>query len=250
MRKMLSSLVCLALCLLVQAAAADAAETRVLVLPFAVNAPTAQAQLAKDIPTLVRQSLEERGLKAIPTSSGNKTAQDAASARSRARSARAGYAVFGSLNQLGENFSLDMQVVSASTGSSRVYHREGANLLELQPAVNSLVDQMVVELDTSSPVRAAAKSARGGIVDIDIRGLKFIDKDRVLVRVGSRTGEPLNEDMVDEDVRNIWDLGYFNDVRADVESGSGGPVLIFTVEEKPRIEDVRVEGSEDRKSVV
>ncbi len=245
MRKMLSSLVLLVLCLLVRVAAADAAETRVLVLPFVVNAPSAQAQLARDVPTLVRQSLEDRGITAIPTSASDKTAaQDAASAGKRARSARAGYAVFGSLSQLGESFSLDMQVVSATSGSTRVYHREGANLLELQPAVNSVVDQMVIELDTASPVRAAAKSARGGIVDIDVRGLKFIDKDRVLVRVGSRTGEPLNEDTVDEDVRNIWDLGYFNDVRADVESGAGGTVLVFTVEEKPRIDDVRVEGSE------
>ena len=66
----------------------------------------------------------------------------------------------------------------------------------------------------------------------------------MLVRVGSRTGDPVDEDRVDEDVRNIWDLGYFNDVSADVENTGAGPVLVFTVAEKPRIEEVRVEGSE------
>lgn len=245
MRKILSSLVCLAACLFVWAGLAEAAATRVLVLPFAVNAPSAQSQLARDVPALVRQALEANGVTAIPTSaSGKSAASDAASARNRARSARAGYAVFGSLNQLGEGFSLDMQMVSASTSGSRAYHMEGANLLELQPAVNSLVGQMVLDFDSTSSVRSAAKSTRGGIADIEVRGLKFIDKDRVLVRVGTRTGDPVDEDRIDEDVRNIWDLGYFNDVRADVETSAAGPVLIFTVAEKPRIEDVRVEGSE------
>ncbi len=245
MRKILSSLACLAACLLVWTAAARAAEPRVLVLPFAVNAPTAQAQLARDIPTQVRKGLQNHGITAIPTSaSGKSPASDVGSARARARSARAGYAVFGSLNQLGEGFSLDMQMVSASSGGSRAYHMEGKNLLELQPVINSLVGQMVMDMETVSPVRTEARASRGGIADIQVRGLKFIDKDRVLVRVGSRTGDALDEDRVDEDVRNIWDLGYFDDVRADVESGSTGPVLVFTVSEKPRISEVRVEGSE------
>ena len=53
MRNILSSLVCLVCCLLVWAAEASAAESRVLVLPFAVNASSAQAQLARDVPSLV-----------------------------------------------------------------------------------------------------------------------------------------------------------------------------------------------------
>ena len=244
MRNILSSLACLAVCLLAWAAPAQAAETRVLVLPFAVNAPAAQQQLAGDIPTLVRQGLENYGVKAIPTSAGKARQQDAASARSRARSAKASYAVFGSLNQLGESFSLDMQLVAASGGNARSFHMEGANLLELQPVVNSLVGQVVASLETASPVRAATKASRGGIAAIDVKGLKFIDKDRVLVRVASRTGEPLNEETVDSDVRSIWDLGYFNDVSADVVPGPAGQTLVFTVEEKPRISEVRVEGSE------
>ena len=44
MRKILSSLACLALCLFVWAGTAGAAAPRVLVLPFAVNAPEATAQ--------------------------------------------------------------------------------------------------------------------------------------------------------------------------------------------------------------
>lgn len=244
MRNILSSLVCLVCCLLVWAAEASAAESRVLVLPFAVNASSAQAQLARDVPSLVRQALEGYGLKVIPTSAGKTTVSDATTARSRARSAKANYAVYGSLNQVGEGFSLDMRMVSASSSGVKSFHMEGANLLELQPVVNSLSGQVAMAAEEGGSVRSAARSVRGGIADIEVRGLKLIDKDRVLMRVGSRQGEPLDEETVDNDVRNIWDLGYFSDVSADVEPGPAGQVLIFTVAEKPRIEEVRVEGSD------
>ena len=244
MRNILSSLVCLVSCLLVWVGGASAAETRVLVLPFAVNAPSAQAQLTKDVPALMRQALEEHGLKVIPTSSGKKAVTDAAAARGRARSAKANYAVYGTLNQLGEGFSLDMRMVSATGSQVKNFHMEGTNLLELQPVVNSLAGQAAMAAEEGGSVRAAAKSVRGGLADIEVRGLKLIDKDRVLMRVSTRPGDPLDEDVVDSDVRNIWELGYFNDVSADVVSGPAGQTLVFTVAEKPRIEEVRVEGSD------
>lgn len=245
MRNILSSLVGLAVCLMVWAGAAEAAAPRVLVLPFAVNAPEASAQLARDIPVLVRRGLQNYGFKAVPTSSSRKAAAGVKDARALARAAKTQYAVYGSLNRMGEGFSLDMQLVQASSSTSRSFHAEGKNLLELQPVVDSLVGQVAGAVESGSSVAAAARTARnGGIADIQVRGLKFLDQDRVLVRVNSRRGDPVDEDTVDADVRSIWDLGYFNDVSADVLPGAAGPVLVFTVAEKPRIEDVRVEGSE------
>ncbi|MCQ2443988.1 MAG: outer membrane protein assembly factor BamA, partial [Mailhella sp.] len=84
----------------------------------------------------------------------------------------------------------------------------------------------------------------GGLADVQVRGLRLLDPDRVLVRVQSRKGDSISEDTIDEDVKAIWDLGYFNDVSADIENRGAGPVLVFTVDEKPRIDDIRVEGSE------
>ena len=116
MRKILSSLACMALCLFVWTATALADAPRVLVLPFAINAPEASAQLASDVPSLVRQAIAKHGFTAIPTSASLKSkAESDLSARNRARSAKARYAVYGSLNQLGEGFSLDMQLVEASS---------------------------------------------------------------------------------------------------------------------------------------
>ena len=249
MRKILSSLACLALCLFIWAGTATASAPRVLVLPFAINAPEATAQLASDVPALVREAIAKHGFTAIPTSANAKAkAESDLSARNRARSAKARYAVYGSLNQLGEGFSLDMQLVEASTKRTSSYHMEGSNLLELQPVVNTLVGQMVgaiAESDSEAATAATGVVRSGGIADIKIKGLKYLDQDRVLVRIQTKKGDAIDEDAIDAEVRNIWDFGYFDDVTAEIEPSSAGPVLVFTVSEKPRIEDVRVEGSEE-----
>jgi len=248
MRRILSNLACLALCLMVWAGVANAAEPRVLVLPFAVNAPSASSQLEADIPALISESLERHGLKAVSASSSRKgKAMDAETARRSALSSNARYALFGSFNQMGEGFSLDMQMVDASTRAARSFHMAGSNLLELQPVVNSLVGQAstAIERKTVSGTAAEQKIPANAIANIKVRGLKFIDADRVLMRVNSQKGQALDEDTVDEDVRSIWDLGYFSDVNAEVNYTVAGLELVFTVAEKPRIEDVRVEGSDE-----
>ncbi|MBQ3893502.1 MAG: outer membrane protein assembly factor BamA, partial [Mailhella sp.] len=221
MRRTCRCLLILVLGMLFCAWNVQAAPQRVLVLPFAVNASSASSQLARDVPALVRQDLERHGLKAVPTSSATAGSLSPAAARSRAAGARTQYAVWGSLNQIGEGFSLDMQMVDAATGSSRAFHQEGENLLELNPAVSALVGQAVAAMPAAGaagtagaePARAAVK---GGIADIQVKGLKVLDADRVLMRVSTHKGDPVNHDTIDEDVRNIWDLGYFSDVNADV----------------------------------
>lgn len=52
---------------------------------------------------------------------------------------------------------------------------------------------------------------------------------------------------LNEEIKRIWDLGYFSDVNADIEQGGQGRVLVFTVKEKPRIDDVIVNGSDEVK---
>ncbi len=248
MRRILSSLACLALCLAIWCEASHAAESRVLVLPFAVHAPVSSAQLTADIPALVCQNLEKFGLKAVPTSSSRGAqAENVDSAVAKAHRVRAQYAVYGSFDQIGEEFSMDMQLVQASTKVSRSFHMAGSNLLELQPVVSTLASQVANEIAArdSTPGTSARKPMGTNLVsDIQVRGLKFSDPDRVLMHVNSRRGEPVDAEKVDEDVRAIWDLGYFKDVSAEVLPTAGGQTLVFHVVEKPRIDDVRVEGSD------
>ena len=137
-------LVCLAVCPLIPAPAgaapssadgaarvAEGREPSVLVLPFAVHAaPEHAAQLRQDMPSLLRSSLAETGFRVLPPSgsAGGRAPANDGRARSLASSARADYAVYGTLSQLGDAFSLDMRMVSASGGEAYAYHAERNSL--------------------------------------------------------------------------------------------------------------------------
>ena len=85
------------------------------------------------------------------------------------------------------------------------------------------------------------------ITDIQIRGVKVLDPDVVLLRLSTRKGDVVDPSTLNEEIKRIWDLGYFSDVNADIEQGGQGRVLVFTVKEKPRIDDVIVNGSDEVK---
>ena len=57
----------------------------------------------------------------------------------------------------------------------------------------------------------------------------------------SAKGDTPSANDINEEVKRIWELGYFSDVQAHME----GNVLVFTVAEKPRIENIIVEGNHE-----
>src|SRR5262249_52965231 len=55
--------------------------------------------------------------------------------------------------------------------------------------------------------------------------------------------QPLNPDAVSHYIRSVYELGVFNNVTVDRESGGGGNIiLIYKVQERPMITDVKFVG--------
>jgi outer membrane protein insertion porin family len=93
---------------------------------------------------------------------------------------------------------------------------------------------------------SAAREREGAeIGDIYIRGNRRIDSDAILGRIGSQVGAPLNENQVASDIRSIFELGFFGDVKAYVDSGPTGKVLIFDVFENPVVRQISISGNEN-----
>lgn len=130
--------------------------------------------------------------------------------------------------------------MDASGGqSAQPLYTERNSLIELLPAVDELVDNMSGSMSVTAP-----GVQQGGIADIQIRGLKVLDPDVILMRLATHKGDTVDPASINEEVKRIWDLGYFSDVTADLESSGKGQILVFTVVEKPRISDVVVNGSD------
>ncbi len=238
MRSLVSFVAALAIACLSTASAA-AAQPSVLVLPFAVNAaPESASQLEKDMSSLLRQSLAKQGFRVLSAEEAKRAGataatQDPGKAAALGKTAKADFVAYGTFSQVGQSISLDVRLVDVASKRLRPYYAERKSLLELPGAVESLAVQAY-----------AGATGQNTLADVQVRGLRVLDPDRILVRLKTRPGDAINVDAVDEDVRRIWDMGYFSDVKADVEQTGQGDVLVFTVAEKPRIDDVRVEGSD------
>jgi outer membrane protein insertion porin family len=215
--------------------------TSAVVLPLQINAAAGQEQLKDELPELIRQRLEAKGITVLSNAQTNNLISgagvrdlDVNAVRSLARTSRSDFALYGSFTQTGDAFSLDLRMVDPNGDRpARPYFAQETGMINLLSAVDRLVTAVVRD----APVK-------GGIADIRVEGLRVLDQDMVLMRLNMRKGDHLNPPDLNNEVRRILDLGYFSDVQVDIAPEGAGVAVIFKVVEKPRIDDVIVNGSD------
>ncbi len=79
------------------------------------------------------------------------------------------------------------------------------------------------------------------ITRVEIEGLVRTDRATVMSVIKSLPGSAFNIKMVDSDIINIYDLGFYRDVRAYFDRKTG--VLTFAVKEKPSIRFITFSGN-------
>jgi outer membrane protein insertion porin family len=82
------------------------------------------------------------------------------------------------------------------------------------------------------------------IAEIRVRGNRRIEANAIKARVASKPGQPFNPAQIAADVREVYGLGFFRNVRVLNEAGAGGRVVTFEVEENPVVRQVTVTGNE------
>lgn len=80
---------------------------------------------------------------------------------------------------------------------------------------------------------------------IEVRGLKRIEEGAVKSRITQRTGEAISNERTAEDIKVIFKMGYFDDVRVEIEPFEGGVKLIYAVKEKPTVVKVEFQGNKE-----
>ncbi|HMK52584.1 MAG TPA: POTRA domain-containing protein, partial [Thermodesulfobacteriota bacterium] len=76
-------------------------------------------------------------------------------------------------------------------------------------------------------------AAEETVLKITILGNAKVEESIIRAAVKSREGGPFSVEKVREDLRSIFDLGYFTDVQVDIKSTPQGKEVIFIVVEKP-----------------
>lgn len=73
---------------------------------------------------------------------------------------------------------------------------------------------------------------------IDIQGNKTISVATILSKIKTRVGQPYNQSIISDDLKRLYNTGYFADVRVDRQDYDEGLKVIIAVEEKPIIEEI------------
>ena len=81
------------------------------------------------------------------------------------------------------------------------------------------------------------------VEDVKVQGNQRIEKDAILAIVRTKPGTALDYETLDKDLRDIYRMGYFSDVRIEVKPGKKGKIVIFIVKEKPIIAKIIFEGN-------
>lgn len=89
---------------------------------------------------------------------------------------------------------------------------------------------------------AGVGAAEPLVTDVQVRGLYRVEAELVLQKLKTKAGLPYDAQGVRDDLSAIYALGYFRDVKVDLDDGGR---VTFLVVERPAVNEWRVEGSKE-----
>jgi outer membrane protein insertion porin family len=95
-------------------------------------------------------------------------------------------------------------------------------------------------------IRAGDQSLQ--VVKVQFRGNRKVEDDALRVNLRTVPGAILTQDMLRDDTRTIWKMGFFEDVQVEAAATPGPPagqVVVFVLKEKPSIRKIYVSGHDE-----
>jgi outer membrane protein insertion porin family len=124
-----------------------------------------------------------------------------------------------------------------------------AGVAHAQPAAKPKAADKSAEAETAPSVRlppSEAERARGlPISRIDVGGNRRVTKSDILTYLRERVGQNFDPDTLAQDVRELWNSGFFDDIEVDLDRDDSGVRLRFVVRERPSISQVLFEGNSE-----
>ena len=91
--------------------------------------------------------------------------------------------------------------------------------------------------------KPAPLAPRGDIIeDIQFRGTRRIPRDGLLARIFSKPGDLVDQNILLRDYMVLWNTGYFDDLRLELEDSDQGKIVRFVATERRVIRSIKYEG--------
>ena len=203
---------------------------RVMIVPFTVHADEDISDMTEEIPKLLQKELAAQGAAAVVAQA---PAAGAQSMRELGFQGGADYVVWGSLTWIGGGYSMDARMME-TTGQApaKAFFSQGRTRPGLRNTVAQLAKNMGLRL-----------FQRERVARIEISGNSRIEDDAIRRRLKTQPGDVFQAKSIGQDLKSVFSMGYFDDVRIEAESGADGKILVFQVKEKPTIRHIDIQGN-------
>ena len=112
--------------------------------------------------------------------------------------------------------------------------------------VQGIILRVVVGLALTGPgtfpAAAGAAGEADSVAEVRVEGTRRVDPDAVLMVLHTKPGVRFSAETLEADVKEVYRLGYFEEVWVDREDTPDGIVLTFRLKERPWVREVQIEG--------
>jgi len=96
---------------------------------------------------------------------------------------------------------------------------------------------------SSLSVAQAQENNQGKITAIVVQGNESISMDLIISQIASNLGDLFSKENIEKDMKAVFDLGYFKDVKIKLEPFRDGYKVVFEVVENLPIKEISIEGN-------
>jgi outer membrane protein insertion porin family len=211
----------------------------VAVFPFTVNTPKPMEHLRQELQEMFTARMAGKGFRVINPTEVNKHPKvllprlQPQEILDIGKELKADIIITGSLTQVGKKISLDLKVFQP---------KETKPPLSIF-VVEDTMDQLTDAVDKSVESLLNQIAGVEQIDSIRVTGNRRIEAEAILAVVESKKGERLDYDKLDRDLRAIYRMGFFTDVKIQTENGPSGKIVTFQVTEKRSIGKITFVGN-------
>jgi len=212
---------------------------KVALFPFDIYGEKEPAVLQKQIAeALQNELLRTRSVRIIPEESFSRHVAgkriDEELALKTGRAVDADYVIIGSLSRMGKILSLDSRVVDIRSGRTlQGIFAQGTVAEGVANISGRLAEKLIMQVAGERRIESVA-----------VTGNKKIEANAILNVLKGTKGKLFSPETLSADIKGIYKMGYFSDVRAAVADSPEGKKITFTVQEKPVVTDLKIKGNE------
>ncbi|MDD5722124.1 MAG: outer membrane protein assembly factor BamA [Syntrophales bacterium] len=208
---------------------------QVAIFPFEVHSSEGALSLQKQIAARLSTGLTESGYVEIVNEGSFQGLIKGKKADDRlavlvGRQTGAGFVVVGSLTKLGDMLSTDVGVINVKSGYRSTVFAQGNDL-----------DSLILRLKNDILLKILAGQR---IAEVRLAGNLRIENDVIYNVMKSTKGNLFSKEDLSSDIKAIYKIGYFKDVRAKITDTHEGKVIALTLEELPLITSADIEGTD------